>query len=64
MLTTKPEDKLACKIQNEGFEYAILDYGSWLEIKSEEFHKARKAYKEARRAMELALENMGIPYTD
>lgn len=38
-------------IENEGFDYAFVDYSSFTEIKDEEFHKLRKAYVEAAEAL-------------
>ena len=35
-------------IENEGFEYAFVDYSGFEQIEDEEFHKLREAYLDAR----------------
>lgn len=38
-------------IENEGFDYAFVDYSDFSEIKDEEFHKLREAYVQAAEAL-------------
>jgi hypothetical protein len=38
-------------IENEGFDYAFTGYSNFEEITDEEFHKLRKAFLAARKAL-------------
>lgn len=55
----KKEDReyLLATIENEGFCYAFVDYSYFNEIKDEEFHRLRKAFIEAKEALEKYIEN-------
>jgi len=35
-------------VEQEGFDYAFVEYSNFEDIENEEFHKIRKAYLEAR----------------
>lgn len=41
-------EELTNKIDMEGFEYTLLDYSDWKEIKDKEFHRLRRAFVDAR----------------
>lgn len=38
-------------IDNEGFDYAFMDYSEFEDVKDEEFHRLRRAYKLAHRQL-------------
>lgn len=42
-------------VDNEGFDYAFCDYSNFEEIKDEEFHKLRVAYKAATKRLKDAI---------
>lgn len=39
-------------VENEGFDYCFVDYSDFDEIQDDEFHRLRKAYVDARKALE------------
>lgn len=39
-------------IEDEGFEYAFCDYSEFEEVQDEEFHRLRKEYLQATKALE------------
>lgn len=51
-LTDKDKDKICSTIDSEGFSYTFVDYSSFPEIKDEEFHRLRKEYIKAQKALE------------
>lgn len=51
-LTKEDKDRICSAIDNEGFSYAFIDYSSFPEIKDEEFHRLRKEFIKAQRALE------------
>ena len=40
------------KIGYEGFDYCFRDYSDWKEVKDKEFHRLRKAYVAAAKALD------------
>lgn len=38
-------------VEEEGFEYAMVYYSDFAHLKDDEFHRLRKAYLEARKAL-------------
>lgn len=45
----KKDKKYVCDcVNNEGFDYAFIDYSNFPEIKDKKFHELRQAYIEAR----------------
>ena len=50
-MDNKQKQSVLDVIDNEGFEYAFVDYSNFDDIKDEEFHKVRKAYLEARKKL-------------
>jgi hypothetical protein len=50
---TGPEvDYVRARIDNEGFDYCFVSYSDFAEIKDEKFHKLRRAYVAAQKALE------------
>lgn len=47
----KELDYVRQTVEQEGFDYAFVDYSSFDDIKDEEFHKLRKAYVVAHDAL-------------
>lgn len=52
----KTMQSVADAIENEGFDYAFVNYSNFEEIEDEEFHRLRIAYKEARAELEAYVE--------
>jgi|HubBroStandDraft_3_1064219.scaffolds.fasta_scaffold675317_2 hypothetical protein len=44
---------IAQTVENEGFDYAFVNYSAFDDIKDEEFHALRKAYLAARNNLAL-----------
>jgi hypothetical protein len=50
-MTAKELDYVRQTIDQEGFDYAFVDYSDYPNIQDEEFHRLRKAYVEAHKAL-------------
>lgn len=46
-MTKKEQEILSNTIEDEGFEYAMLDYSNWDQINDDDFHEALIEYREA-----------------
>jgi hypothetical protein len=55
MITTFND--VQAKIENEGFDYCFRDYSDFKDVKDEEFHKLRLAYKKAADVLEQYVED-------
>lgn len=47
----KELDDVRQTIEQEGFDYSFTGYSDFADIKDQQFHKLRKAYTEAARAL-------------
>ena len=52
---------LRSRIDEEGFDYAIVDYSSWREIRDVRFHALRKRYIATRHALDAYVEAHSNP---
>lgn len=59
-MTQHEADELSAKIENEGFDYCFLEYGSFNGIKDEKFHELRKAFVNSQIALKKYLESQGV----
>ena len=50
-MNRKDIDYIRDTIEQEGFDYAFMDYSDFANIKDEEFHRLRKAYIESGEAL-------------
>lgn len=48
---------VADTIDNEGFDYAFVNYSSFDEVEDEEFHRLRKAYVAAQAELEAYVQS-------
>lgn len=48
-MKAKEKKEILEKIESEGFDYVIIEYGDFKEIKDEKFHKLRKSFLDARK---------------
>ena len=47
----KDRESIESTIENEGFDYAFINYSDFEEVKDDKFHKLRLAYIDARKAL-------------
>ncbi len=51
-MTKDDREYILSVIDQEGFDYTFVDYSDFKAIKDKEFHKLRKAYIDAHKALE------------
>lgn len=52
ILDPEVKDSLEYHLMDDGMEYTLIHYSNWKEIKDPEFHRLRKIYGDAHRAIE------------
>ncbi len=56
-MTLKQKEMLKSKIYSEGFDYAIIYYSTWTDIKDKKFHELREKFTIARK---LLMDYIGV----
>lgn len=59
-MTPENVEELSCRIQNEGFDYAMVYYSSWTDIEDAKFHTLRDEFLSVRQKLCDYLTEQGV----